>query len=148
MKPRIILLEDNESSRFCLVLLLEQKGYEVVHAPDPTICPVYSNPAGTCPHEHPCGDFLLTDNDMPKMTGLEFIEAQVSRGCKGAATHKAVMSGSLRQAEREKAEALGCKIFTKPIRMEDVFGWLNQKKQQLPPDRKLTDLSKRLADGA
>jgi CheY-like chemotaxis protein len=34
MKTRILLIEDNEQNRYLATFLLEQRGFEVVHAPD------------------------------------------------------------------------------------------------------------------
>ena len=141
MTPRVIVLEDDETSRKFITLMLKQRGYEVVSAADPTICPVYATPNQACPHEDACGDFLLTDNRMPNMTGLEFIEAQAQRGCKGIILNKAVMSGTWSAEELEKAQKLGCKIFTKPYRISEIIQWLEEQKQQIPPGRKLTVLT-------
>jgi len=137
MKPRIIILEDDENARTAISILLQRKGYEVITAPDPSLCPVYSNPESCCPHDQACGDFLLTDNRMPQMTGLEFIEFQTRKGCKGIIVNKAVMSGSWTEEELEKAEQLGCKTFTKPLNFEELDSWLAQQRDQIPADRKL-----------
>ena len=140
MKPRIIVFEDDEVNRKLIALVLEQKGYEVISSADPTICPLYSNLEETCPHEDACGDFLLTDNRMPRMTGLDFVEAQSRRGCKGVVKNKAVVSGSWSPAEREKAENLGCKIFSKPYRIAEILEWLAEQEKKIPSDRKLAVL--------
>ena len=143
MELRIIVIEDDDAIRQSLTLLLRKNGYEVISASDPTICPIYSTLDESCPHEDACGDFLLTDNQMPNMTGLEFIETQSQRECKGIVGNKAVMSGSWSSEEREKAEKLGCKIFTKPFRIEEIIEWLDERKILISPDRKLTVLSTR-----
>jgi CheY-like chemotaxis protein len=140
MKLRVIVLEDDEANRKLITMVLERRGYEVISSSDPAICPIYSNQEGSCPHEDACGDFLLTDNQMPSMTGLDFIEAQNRRGCKGIVKHKAVLSGSWSLAEREKAERLGCKIFSKPYSIAEVSEWLDEQAKQIPPDRKLAAL--------
>lgn len=141
MKPRIIVLEDDEVLRRRLSLLLKMHGYEVVSASDPTLCPVYSAPEKPCAHEGACTDFLLTDNRMPNMTGLEFVEVQTLRGCKGHVVNKAVMSGTWSQEDREKAERLGCKVFSKPFSIEEIIVWLDEQKKLIPADRSLGDLS-------
>lgn len=140
MKLRILVLEDDEVTRKSLALLLRKYGYEVIDAPEPTLCPIYLS-AETCSHEDVCGDFLLTDNRMPKMSGLEFIEAQSQKGCKGVIGNKAVMSGFWSVEEREKAEKCGCKIFKKPFHIEEVIEWLEERKNFISPDRKLAILS-------
>ena len=142
MKQRIIVLDDDSGIRHSLTILLGRYGYEVISSPDPTLCPVFIGPDKSCPHEDVCGDFLLTDNQMPKMTGLEFVEHQKLRGCKGLIANKAVMSGSWSAEEIEKAEELGCKIFIKPVLVEEILEWLNKQKISISPDRKLADLGK------
>ena len=141
MKPRVIVFEDDETSRQLLTMVLERRGYEVISSSDPTICPIYSNLEESCPHEDACGDFLLTDNRMPRMTGLDFVEAQNRRGCKGIVNNKAVISGTWTQLEREKAETLGCKIFCKPYSLAELLEWLDEQEKKIPPDRKLVALN-------
>ncbi len=137
MKPRAIVIDDDDACRALVSLLLEQKGYEVLSFSDPTACPVYTDPEAPCPHADACGDFLLTDNHMPNMTGIEFIESQSRRGCKGMVKNKAVLSGSLSLGEVERAERLGCKVFRKPYVLKEVSDWLDEQLKTIPDDRKL-----------
>ncbi|PLY02847.1 MAG: hypothetical protein C0623_03060, partial [Desulfuromonas sp.] len=89
---RIFLIEDDDHYRSLLKIFLEMKGHEVFDAPNPTDCPAYDSDEQTCVHDAPCGDALLIDQSMPEMTGLEFIQRQIERGCKGAIENKAIMS--------------------------------------------------------
>jgi len=142
MRLRIIVLEDEEEARKLLSLLLRQRGYEVVSAGEPLGCPLYNDLDSVCRHQFACGDFLLTDNHMPRMTGLQFVARQNERGCKGVVHNKAVISGTWREDELAIAEKLGCQVFTKPYRLADIFGWLNKCGKAIPPDRQLEDLGK------
>ena len=144
MKPRIILLEDDDAMRKGISMLLKRSGYEVLSASDPGLCPIYPSENAHCDHKDSCGDFLLTDNQMPNMTGLEFIEAQNRRGCKGVIRNKAVMSGSWTQEDQEKAKQLGCKIFHKPFDFEELLDWLEERKSSIPADRTLVDFTDKL----
>ena len=94
MHLRAIVIDDDEACRSLLAQVLRQRGYEVICLPDPTACPLYENSACSCPEEAVCGDFLLTDNRMPGMSGLELIARQVQGGCKGNVGNKAVLSGT------------------------------------------------------
>jgi CheY-like chemotaxis protein len=141
MRPRIFVIEDDESSRRLLTLVLESRGYEVLSAAEPGLCPIYTDPNARCTHEFACGDFLLTDNRMPRMTGLEFVARQSERGCKGVVHNKAVFSGTWNAEEKETALRLGCKTFTKPYDTGAIFHWLQEREKTLPPDRKLAALS-------
>ena len=140
MHPRVIILEDDEDSRRILAMVLERRGYEVVSAAEPLICPLYTDLDARCTHEFPCGDFLLSDNHMPRMTGLQFVARQKERGCKGAVRNKAILSGTWELLELETAARLGCKVFTKPYNLDDIFHWLRDRLEGLAPGRKLTAL--------
>ena len=147
MKLRVIVLEDDDASRMLIVMVMEKRGYEVISAPDPTSCPIYTNLEEPCLHEDGCCDFLLTDNQMPRMTGLEFIDAQSRRGCKVIVNNKAIISASWRPKELEKAEKLGCKTFSKPYNIAEISKWFDEQEQMIPPDRKLVVLDTDLGQG-
>jgi len=140
MHPRVIILEDDEDSRRILAMVLERRGYEVVSAAEPLSCPLYTDLDARCTHEFPCGDFLLSDNHMPRMTGLQFVARQKERGCKGAIRNKAILSGTWDLQELETAARLGCKVFTKPYNLNDIYRWLMERRKKLPAGRKLTAL--------
>ena len=141
-RRRVIVLEDEDGSRKLLSQLLEQRGYEVISASEPLNCPLYTDLNSMCTHEFPCGDFLLTDNRMPRMTGLQFIARQGERGCKGVVHNKAVISGTWNEQELADAEGLGCKTFSKPYRITEILHWLEERGKNLPPDRKLAMLTR------
>jgi len=140
MQLRIIVLEDDPSTRKLLTGALSRLGHQVISAAEPLICPLYTDIEARCTHEHACGDILLSDNRMPRMTGLEFVARQCVRGCKGVVHNKAVVSGSWRADELAEAERLGCKVFSKPYRLADILDWIDERGQSILPDRKLADL--------
>jgi CheY-like chemotaxis protein len=93
-----------------------------------------------CPQGHACGDMLITDNRMPGMTGLEFVEHQSRRGCKGIVGNKLVVSGSWTPAEIATAEQLGCKVLHKPYNISQLVSWVEERTNSIQPGRKLTRL--------
>ncbi len=141
MRLRAIVIDDDEACRDLLALRLRQRGYEVICFPDPTACPLYEDAECSCPQEEVCGDFLLTDNLMPGMSGLELIERQLQGGCKGMVDHKAVLSGTWSQEDVQKAQELGCKVFDKPFHAEAIETWLDAREKFVPRDRKLVDFN-------
>ena len=141
MRPRAIIFEDDDTLRELLSDILHQRRYEVLSASNPLGCPVYDDLTARCPHEFACGDFLLTDNHMPAMTGLEFVKAQEERGCKGVVHNKAVLSAHWTDHELEMANCLGCKIFHKPFSIDEINNWLDEREKLIPPDRQLDDLN-------
>lgn len=141
MVYRVVVFDDDESCRKLLELVLSRRGFEVVSLPDPRACPLYMDEECNCPQEQACGDFLITDNRMPRMSGLDFIERQQHRGCKGIVGNKLVVSGTWTADELRRAEALGCKVLQKPFSLNQLLAWLEARKPLIPVGRKLTDLA-------
>ena len=140
MKLRVFVFEDNDVLLGIIIKILQRRGHEVLGYSDPTRCPLYSNPTCPCPREEACGDILITDNDMPGMTGLEFIRRQSLRGCKGIMGNKAVMSGGWSSENLELAKSLGCKIFRKPMSIKDLTEWLEECESRTSAERRLKTL--------
>ena len=84
---------------------------------------------------HTCADIIITDIDMPKITGLDFIENQLKRGCK--VRNLATMSGSWSDSQMKRAAELGCKAFTKPFDINELMSWLNHCEKSIDPARRL-----------
>jgi CheY-like chemotaxis protein len=137
---RTIILDDDENSRESLSILLRRRNHEVHSFADPTLCPLFEDPECCCPRDHACGDFLITDNKMPGMSGLDFVQRQIARQCRGVVKNKAILSGSWTGEERKLAKRLGCKLFTKPLVLEEFWDWLGGRERCIPPGRKLIGL--------
>jgi len=138
---RVFLIDDDDKFRNLITIFLKTRGYEVISATDPTGCAVYDVPGKPCPHDYPCGDILLIDQNMPNMTGLEFIRLQQQRGCKGSIRHKALMSANLSDDEQQQAIELGCALFRKPFRITSLLEWIESVEGTLTSDRRLYDFS-------
>ena len=79
---------------------------------------------------------LITDQRMPATTGLGLIRQQKALGCK-AARKTLLMSGSISGKEIEEALSLGCKVFPKPFRSQELADWIEEVKGSVDPARKL-----------
>ncbi len=79
---------------------------------------------------------------MPNMTGLEFIEHQKSMGCK--VQNVAVMSGRWTGEELEHAKRLGCHMFKKPFKIDEIEKWLDECEKKLDNNGKLSDMPGRV----
>jgi YesN/AraC family two-component response regulator len=90
-----------------------------------------------CPVSHICADIIMTDLNMPNITGLEFIENQIKHGCK--VRNIALISGDWSEPEMNRAHELGCMSFSKPLRIAELIAWLNQCEKRIDPNRKLWD---------
>ena len=113
IRPRVLLVDDENSVRESLYTLLEGDGYEVLAAsngPDAlTIFRQSSRPI----------ELLVTDYNMPKMSGL-----QLARDCSLLCNELRVLyvSGS-RPDEELQADLQGCKrgFVAKPFRGNDLL---------------------------
>ena len=75
-----------------------------------------------CPLEHSCGDIIITDINMPNISGLDFIENLLNQGCK--INNFMLMSGEWANNQFEQAKKLGLYIFKKPFDIENFNKWL------------------------
>lgn len=123
---RALVYDDIDFCRELLVELLESRGYLVQSYPDVSAHPLFSDIAPHSQKTTACPDFLLIDNRMPYMTGLDFLERQIHSSNCFKQTRNAIFSGSWTAEELQKAEQLGCRVFHKPYTFEAVEGWLNE----------------------
>ena len=121
-KPRAIVCDDEDVVMHVFRHLFERMGYEVLTSDTPITCAFYREHANTCPQHDRCTDILLTDYNMPNMTGLELLEMQHHRGCKLTSKNKALMTGDSRISEH--ADLLGCQFFPKPVSFSTIIAWV------------------------
>jgi len=137
MQMRVVIIDDEECVRYSMRLHLEALGHEVITAADPG---ELSSCAGTCcTSEQPCADVFFVDYRMLSMTGLDFIASQIARGCKQPASTKILFSGYAHEIDRDRVQALGCRLLDKPLRLSDINSVLTEVKAQLDPTRILND---------
>ena len=134
-KLRIILLEDNNAVRGVLEEVFFTRGYEVFAFSDPTICPLQIEPKCRCNANQACTDIIVSDLDMPNMTGLGFIENQKKKNCK--CQYIALMSGRWTENDLQRAHELGCKTFVKPFNFDEFFDWLDEVERNTKSTREL-----------
>jgi len=113
------------------------RGYEVYAFSNPAICPLQTVPECRCSGKQACTDIIISDLDMPNMTGLDFIEKQKKKNCK--CQHVVLMSGSWTEQDLSRAHELGCKTFAKPFAFQEFYDWLDEVEKSLEPARELTN---------
>jgi CheY-like chemotaxis protein len=133
MKIRVMVFEDNVFLRSMINEFLSRRGYEVVSFSDPADCPLLHSDA--C--YYACADILISDLSMPNMTGLQFIENQIRKGCR--IQNVALMSAAWTPQEREYAKQIGCQVFNKPFQFPELNFWLDECESRINPHRILTD---------
>ena len=134
-KTRILLLEDTEAIRNSLAKMLTHRGYEVFSFSNPMICPLQIMPDCRCNDNQMCADIIVTDMDMPCMTGLKFIENQRIKNCK--CPHVVLMSSYWKAEDLSRAHELGCKILTKPFSFNELYEWMDEVERNIDPAREL-----------
>lgn len=137
-KPRAIVCDDEELILELFRSILEMMGYEVLTAATPMTCPFYREHADSCPQHNRCADILITDHNMPVMTGLELLEIQHQKGCKLISRNKALITGIGDPTLRAKAELIGCQFITKPVSASTLIAWIRECEKRI-------DLSEPLA---
>ena len=124
MRLRAVVVDDDDLIRSTLSSVMENRGYKVIASSEPLFCPVYLNRKCPCLPHQTCCDILITDINMPNMTGLEFIENQIKNDCK--IPNIAIMSGNWKYTDRERTESLGCRIIVKPFGLDEIGQWLDE----------------------
>ena len=137
MRRRSVIFDDNDLIRFTLRHLFDQRGYEVFTFPGPGLCPLHLAHECPCPEDSSCADLIISDVNMLGESGIEFIEKLLGKGCKQR--RFALMSGTFSAADMARAEPLGCKLFTKPLRMTEVVAWVAEVERTIPAERILYD---------
>jgi CheY-like chemotaxis protein len=138
LKFRAIVVDDMDFCRDLLADFLNERGYEVFSFPDVTACPLFPARNSSCPQQNACADFLLTDNRMPHMQGLDFLELQRQGKCPITTARKAIFSAHWTAEELSRAEQLECQIFHKPYDLLTLSSWLDQQEKLILPERTLT----------
>ncbi len=132
---RVILLEDNDALRFLFSEIFTDHEYETFAFSTPAICPLQLVPECRCSVNETCTDMMVSDLDMPQMTGLSFIKNQKKKKCK--CKHVALISARWTEQDLLLAHELGCKTFIKSSNFEEFHEWLDEVEKSIEPTREL-----------
>jgi CheY-like chemotaxis protein len=135
LKLRVVFIEDNKSIRRLLSEIFDDRGYEIFGFSNPAICPLQMIPECRCDENQTCTDIIVSDLNMPNITGLRFIENQKKKNCK--CKHVALISANWTKKDASLAHQIGCRVFTKPFFFEEFDKWLDEVEQSVTPTRKL-----------
>lgn len=89
-------------------------------------CPMIERGVATCPLTTPIYSLILSDNDMPRQTGIDFFEELQRRGCKIPNHRKALMTGFLPRKDYERARSLGLRVLKKTCSFAVLDLWLDE----------------------
>jgi CheY-like chemotaxis protein len=133
---RALIFDDEPAIRQLLWSLFDGRGYEVFTFPNPGTCPLCEKEICPCPLAESCADVILSDVNMPVKKGVDFLEEQISKGCKCKSL--ALMSGDFSAIDMERAASLGIKLFKKPFHLGELIRWLESVEKNTDPNRKLS----------
>ena len=113
------MFDDEAVVRSMLKRICLRRGYEVHTFSRLNLCAKCR-----CKKGEACTDIVISDVNMPGFTGIEFLVNQLMRNCK--VKKMALMSGAWKEADRQMARSLGCKVFEKPIDLDSLTKWLKK----------------------
>ena len=134
---RVFLFEDEHFYPSSLQKALTASGFEVFAFSTPALCPHANEPDCQCPEGLFCADAIITDVDLPRVSGLDFVGRQKKRDCR--CKNYAVMSAKWSGDDLFLAGILGCTIFEKPVGPRTVAAWLQEAAKGIDPGRELSD---------
>jgi CheY-like chemotaxis protein len=108
----VLVAEDNDDIRFALHRIFTRAGFTVLTAPDGIAA------LKTAITEHP--DVIVTDLDMPRLTGIELCQA-IRGHDELRDIPVAILSGSLRPGDARALDAQFCGVLLKPISNGDLI---------------------------
>ena len=123
-QKKAVILDDDPVFQLLMKDLVESVGYKVMTFSDPTVFLRQIQDSCYCKESSSCVDLIVTDNQMPNMTGLEFLKMLKSKGCKLADVKKSIISGTWSKEELSLAEKLKCKVFHKSAPTQELQQWL------------------------
>ena len=123
MKPRVLVIEDNEQNLYLVTFLLERHGLEIV--------PARTGPQGVALAAHDPPDLILLDIQWPGMDGYE-VARQLKRLPSLASVPIVAVTSYAMEGDRNRGLAAGCVGYIeKPIN-PDTF--LSEIRPFLPAD--------------
>lgn len=125
-EKRAVVFDDNEIFRILFTRIFKSKNIQVKSYPNPSLYFCMHSGADTCPVRTGCADFLLTDQIMPDMTGIEFLRRVKRMQCKIPESRKAIISANWTEETFEEAKQLSCNVFHKPDAKEEISLWIGQ----------------------
>ena len=122
---KVVVIDDEPAILSLMQTKLQRKGHTVLSFANPLECPLYHAPTCPCDAADPCPDIIITDYDMPKVNGMDFLMDVYRRGCR--CKNVAIMTGKgVDEFEMMRMAKLGTRYFLKPIDFDELYDWMSR----------------------
>lgn len=137
-KLRILIIDDEECIRDSLAMHLTARGHDVLTYPTARKCPAFRQ--HNCHLLGPCADLVLVDQNMPDMSGLDFLRFLTRHGCQIVPPNRIIMTGNVTDELEQQVHKLGCGIIQKPLRLDTLDELVKKASVYISSGRILSDL--------
>ncbi len=124
-KKTALLMDDDLEHRQQMMEILTAIGY-VVHMFSSPISYMLRREGHFCSKRKHCFDLILVGNQLPGMSGVDFLQRIKHSGCSLPDQYKAVFCSDLTQQHLQTAKDLGYRLFKKPTSHDEIRLWLDK----------------------
>jgi two-component system, LuxR family, response regulator FixJ len=135
MKTRVLVFDDDPAVCAILQFLLERYGCEVATYANPTLCPLIAPGATRCGAGESYADLIISDLEMPEMSGLELVSHLDRNGWKLPPV--LLISGMWSRREVAAARRMDCHVLNKPFTVGTLYAWVDECMRTVDPNRSL-----------
>lgn len=120
---KLVVVDDCPDVLLLLRVAFQRRGHEVLTYENPLACPIFTSMECPCSPVAVCPDVIISDIDMPRVDGVEFVKRVIHKRCH--CRHVAFLSG--RELPNELLPFMsdaGVRFFEKPLDFDAFDAWL------------------------
>jgi len=127
-----VIIDDDDGVRRMLVRFLEKRGWKVSSFRDPSQFSCTALKGESCKEAARCCDVIISDKNMPKVSGMDFFRSLQGKKCK--CKNIAMLSGFWTQGELAQVRAWGYETIEKPFKITALEAWLENAERESRAD--------------